>query len=98
MLSDRIGRNPGIIRGLWILPRGGGVAALRASIPGLIVGAPWQGSGGIAPPCLPLAPDLTGGGPGQKGREAGQMIVRVECEYRQNQKQSQHAQGINGGE
>jgi len=59
MLSDRIGRKPVIVGGLFIFAIGSVVAALSDSITGVIIGRALQGSGAIAAAVMALAADLT---------------------------------------
>ncbi len=59
MLSDRIGRKPVIVGGLFVFAIGSVVAALSDSITGVIIGRALQGSGAIAAAVMALAADLT---------------------------------------
>ncbi len=59
MLSDRIGRKPVIVGGLFIFAAGSVVAALSDSIYGVVFGRALQGSGAIAAAVMALAADLT---------------------------------------
>lgn len=59
MLSDRFGRKPIITLGLLIFVVGSVVAALSASIYGVILGRALQGAGAIAAAVMALAADLT---------------------------------------
>ena len=57
--SDRIGRKPVIIIGLFVFALGSVVAALADSIHGVIIGRALQGAGAIAAALMALAADLT---------------------------------------
>ncbi|UDG81728.1 Inner membrane transport protein YajR [Candidatus Profftia lariciata] len=59
LLSDRIGRKPLIIGGLFILAVGSVIAALTNSIWGVIIGRSLQGSGAIASTIMALLSDIT---------------------------------------
>ena len=58
-LSDRWGRRPVLLLGLFLFALGGVVAALAESMPMLIVGRALQGCGAIAGVAMALAADLT---------------------------------------
>lgn len=59
LLSDRFGRKPLIISGLFLFALGGMVAALSTSIYGVIIGRGLQGSGAVAAVTMALLSDLT---------------------------------------
>ncbi len=59
LLSDKIGRKPVIVGGLFIFAIGSVVAALSTSLEGIIIGRAIQGSGAIAAATMALAADLT---------------------------------------
>lgn len=59
MLSDRIGRKPLIYAGLMLFAVGSLVAAMSASIYGVILGRILQGAGAIASVLMALVSDLT---------------------------------------
>lgn len=59
LLSDRIGRKPLIVGGLFIFVLGSVIAALSDSIWGIILGRALQGSGAIAAAVMALLSDLT---------------------------------------
>ncbi|HVL00329.1 MAG TPA: MFS transporter [Dongiaceae bacterium] len=58
-LSDRFGRKPMILLGLFLFLIGSVVAALSTSIEGVILGRILQGTGAIAGPVMALLSDLT---------------------------------------
>ncbi len=58
-LSDRWGRRPVLLLGLFLFALGGVVAALAESMPMLIAGRALQGCGAIAGVAMALAADLT---------------------------------------
>ena len=58
-LSDRWGRRPVLLMGLFLFALGGIVAALAESMPMLIAGRALQGCGAIAGVAMALAADLT---------------------------------------
>ena len=58
-LSDRWGRRPVLLLGLFLFALGGIVAALAGSMPMLIAGRALQGCGAIAGVAMALAADLT---------------------------------------
>lgn len=58
-LSDRVGRKPVIIGGLFVFAVGSIVAALADSIYGIIAGRALQGAGAIASSVMALVADLT---------------------------------------
>ena len=59
MVSDRYGRKPVIVAGLFIFAVGSFVAAIATDIHGIIVGRVIQGSGAISAAVIALAADLT---------------------------------------
>ncbi|WP_127956424.1 MFS transporter [Serratia microhaemolytica] len=59
LISDRIGRKPLIISGLFIFALGSIIAALSQSIWGIILGRALQGAGAIAAVLMALLADLT---------------------------------------
>jgi len=59
LLSDRVGRKIMIVAGLILFGAGSAVAALSASIGGVIVGRALQGSGAVGSVILALVADLT---------------------------------------
>jgi MFS family permease len=59
LLSDRFGRKPLILAGLFLFALGSVVAALSDGIYGIILGRALQGSGAIAAAVMALAADLT---------------------------------------
>lgn len=59
LLSDRVGRKPLIVFGLFIFAIGSLIAALSDSIWGIILGRALQGSGAIAAAVMALLSDLT---------------------------------------
>ena len=59
LLSDKIGRKPVIVGGLFIFAIGSVVAALADDLEGIIIGRAIQGSGAIAAATMALAADLT---------------------------------------
>src|SRR3974377_136245 len=73
LLSDRIGRKIMIVIGLALLGIGSAVAALSASIGGVIVGRARQGTGAVGSVTLALLADLTSEG----SRTAAMAMVGV---------------------
>src|ERR1700751_5470684 len=59
LLSDRLGRKVMIVLGLVLFAIGSAVAALSASIGGVIVGRALQGTGAVGSVILALVADLT---------------------------------------
>ena len=59
LLSDKIGRKPVIVGGLFIFAIGSVIAALANDLEGIIIGRAIQGSGAIAAATMALAADLT---------------------------------------
>ncbi|WP_275384515.1 MFS transporter, partial [Xenorhabdus bovienii] len=59
LLSDKIGRKPLIIGGLFIFVLGSIIAALSDSIWGIIIGRALQGTGAISAAIMALLSDLT---------------------------------------
>lgn len=59
LLSDRVGRKPLIVFGLFIFAVGSMIAAMSDSIWGIILGRALQGSGAIAAAVMALLSDLT---------------------------------------
>lgn len=59
LMSDRVGRKVMILAGLLIFAAGSAVAALSASITGVIVGRALQGAGAVGSVILSLVADLT---------------------------------------
>ncbi|MBK5144299.1 MFS transporter [Budviciaceae bacterium BWR-B9] len=59
LISDRVGRKPLIVGGLFIFAIGSMIAALSDSIWGVILGRALQGSGAIAAAVMALLSDLT---------------------------------------
>jgi MFS family permease len=58
-LSDRVGRKPVILAGLFIFALGSVIAAMSDSITGVIIGRVFQGAGAIAGAVMAMAADLT---------------------------------------
>ena len=73
LLSDRIGRKIMIVIGLALFGIGSAVAALSASIGGVIVGRALQGTGAVGSVTLALLADLTS----ERSRTAAMAIVGV---------------------
>ena len=59
LLSDRFGRKPLIMSGLFLFALGAVVAAMSTSIYGVIIGRALQGSGAVAAVTMALLADLT---------------------------------------
>jgi len=59
LLSDRVGRKVMIVFGLLLFAAGSAIAALSASIGGVIIGRALQGSGAVGSVILALVADLT---------------------------------------
>ena len=60
LLSDRVGRKVMIVLGLVLFGAGGAVAAISATIGGVIIGRALQGAGAVGSVILALVADLTG--------------------------------------
>ena len=73
LLSDRIGRKIMIVIGLVLFGIGSAVAAVSASIGGVIIGRALQGAGAVGSVILALVADLTG----EDSRTAAMAMVGI---------------------
>ena len=73
LLSDRIGRKVMIVLGLALFGAGSAVAAVSATIGGVIVGRALQGAGAVGSVILALVADLTS----EEGRTAAMAMVGI---------------------
>ena len=73
LLSDRIGRKVMIVLGLVLFGAGSAVAAMSATIGGVIVGRAVQGAGAVGSVILALVADLTG----EDSRTAAMAMVGI---------------------
>jgi len=73
LLSDRVGRKVMIVVGLLIFAAGSAVAAVSASIGGVIVGRALQGAGAVGSVILALVADLTA----EENRTKAMAIVGI---------------------
>jgi len=73
LLSDRVGRKVMIVLGLVLFGAGSAVAAISATIGGVIIGRALQGAGAVGSVILALVADLTG----EDGRTAAMAMVGI---------------------
>ena len=73
LLSDRVGRKVMIVLGLVLFGAGGAVAAISATIGGVIIGRALQGAGAVGSVILALVADLTG----EDSRTAAMAMVGI---------------------
>jgi MFS family permease len=73
LLSDRVGRKVMIVLGLVLFGAGSAVAAISATIGGVIIGRALQGAGAVGSVILALVADLTG----EDSRTAAMAMVGI---------------------
>ena len=73
LLSDRVGRKVMIVLGLVLFGAGSAVAAISATIGGVIIGRALQGAGAVGSAILALVADLTG----EDSRTAAMAMVGI---------------------